>query len=233
MALSVLILGPTLLCEGLRALLAQEEDLAVGIGVGHDFGDRPPPDVVVLCAEAPETVRDLRAHWPQTRLLVVADLSPSTAGRLMDLGVLGLYPLMTGPDELIWAIRQVAQGRLTLHPAVLRAIVAHLAKTEHAPPPPPLPLTARERDVLRCLAQGASDKDIAQQLYLSVRTVQSHLTHLYYKLGVHSRTAAALVALRAGWFAQEAAGGPDELRSSTETAHAARRLSPSGPDDTL
>ncbi|MBI3362248.1 MAG: response regulator transcription factor, partial [Chloroflexi bacterium] len=102
--------------------------------------------------------------------------------------------------------------------------IAHLAEAENTPPlSPPVQLTARERDVLRCLTLGASDKDIAQQLYLSVRTVQSHLAHLYHKLGVHSRTEAALVAVRAGWFAEESTGEADEFSISTEdeTGHTA------------
>ncbi len=210
-------MGPALVREGLRALLAQEQDFAVGTETDHDFSDRAPPDVVVYCADAPDAVRHVQARWPQARVLVVADLSPAAAAALHDLGVTGLFPLTAEPDELIWAARNVAQGRLTLHSTVLRALVAHLAQTQASPlAPPSVQLTPRERDMLRCLALGASDKDIAQQLYLSVRTVQSHLAHLYHKLGVHSRTEAALVAVRADWFAQDITGGADDLRSFTE-----------------
>jgi len=217
MTLSVLVVGPTLVREGLRALLAQEEDFAVGAEAEYDFSDPSSPDVIVCCASAPEGVRELRVRWPQANVLVVADLAPAAASRLGNLGVIGLFPLTAEPDELIWAVRSVAQGRLTLHPTVLRALVAHLAEIEDAPLPPPVQLTPRERDVLRYLTLGASDKDIAQQLYLSVRTAQSHLVHLYHKLGVHSRTEAALAAIHAGWFDETSADkNPDQFSNSTE-----------------
>jgi DNA-binding NarL/FixJ family response regulator len=203
--------------EGLRALLAQDEDFAVSAAADGSLADQTPPNVIVCCTDMPDEVRGLRARWPQAGLLVVADLSPAAAGRLTKLGALGLFPLSAEPDELIWAVHSVAQGRLTLHPTALRALVAHLAATGSTPLPPPVQLTARERDVLRYLTLGASDKDIAQQLYLSVRTVQSHLVHLYHKLGVHSRTEAALTAIRAGWFDETSADkNLDQFSNSTE-----------------
>ncbi len=214
MTLSVLVVGLALVREGLGALLAQEEDFTVSTEAS--FSSRPLPDVIVCCADAPDTVRGLQTRWPQAHWLVVANLSPDDAHALHDLGVIGLLPLTAKPDELIWAVRNVAQGRLTLHPTVLRALVARLVEADSAPPPPPVQLTARERDVLRRLTLGASDKDIAQQLYLSVRTVQSHLAHLYHKLGVHSRMEAALVALRAGWFSEAPADEANEFSNSTE-----------------
>ena len=221
MTLSVLVIGPTLVREGLCALLAQEEDFAVGKASVEEaaVAGCPPPDVIVCCADSPEEVSNLRRRWPQADVLVVADLSPATARALHDVGAIGLFPLTAKPDELIWAIRSVAQGKLTLHPTVLRALVAHLAEAGDAPSSAPsgVQLTARERDVLHYLMLGASDKDIAQQLYLSVRTVQSHLVHLYHKLGVHSRTEAALAAIHAGWFDETSADkNPDQFSNSTE-----------------
>lgn len=211
MSLSVLVVGPALLREGLRALLSHEEEFLVATECGPD-----PPDVVVACATTADEAHGLRTLWPRARLLLVADLPPEVIGTLGDQGTLGLFPLNAEPDELIWAVRRVAQGELVLHPSLLRALVAHLAAGDAAPPLPAIPLTARERDVLRCLTQGASDKDIAQRLFLSVRTVQSHLAHLYKKLGVHSRTEAALAAVRAGWFADARADEEGGFGSSTE-----------------
>lgn len=207
MTLSVLVAGPTLLREGLRVLLAEEEDFAVGTEAGPDFSDCPPPDVIICGTDAPDEVRRLRTRWPRAGVLIVGDFPPAAIHRLNALGVMGFFPLTAELDELIWAVRSVAEGNLVLHPTVLRAIVEHLAQSgvsADAPPSsPPIQLTERERDVLRCLTLGASDKEIAQQLYLSVRTVQSHLARLYHKLGVHSRTEAVLVAVRAGWVANE------------------------------
>lgn len=218
MTLSVLVVGPTLLREGLRVLLAEEEDFAVSTEVESDVSDRLPPDVIVCCTDAPDEVDRLRTRWPQAGVLIVGDFPPAAIHRLNQLGALGFFPLTADPDELIWAVRSVAEGNLTLHLTALRAIVEYLAgAAARVPSPSPQPglsqimgqLTERERDILRCLTLGASDKQIAQKLYLSVRTVQSHLTRLYHKLGVHSRTEAVLLAVRAGWVT-------DEFGNSTE-----------------
>ncbi|MBI3360610.1 MAG: response regulator transcription factor [Chloroflexi bacterium] len=147
MTLSVLVVGPAPVREGLRALLAQEEDFALAAEEGTTVSDRSPPDVIVCYADAPDTVRDLRTRWPQADMLVVADLGPDAAHALRDLGAIGLFPLTAEPDELVWAVRNVAQGKLTLPPTVLRALVAHLAEAENAPPlSPPVQLTARSAE---------------------------------------------------------------------------------------
>src|SRR3990170_1333461 len=100
MTLSVLVIGPTLVREGLCALLAQEEDFAIGKASAEEkatVAKCPPPDVIVCCADWPEEVSNLRRRWPQADVLVVADLSPATAHALHDVGAIGLFPLTAEP----------------------------------------------------------------------------------------------------------------------------------------
>lgn len=90
------------------------------------------------------------------------------------------------------ALRQVARGELFLSPPIVQQIVSSV-KARTAPSEPDVePLTDREREVLHLLAQGLGNKDIAQKLYLSVRTVEGHLANIYGKLHVKSRTEAVM-----------------------------------------
>ena len=94
------------------------------------------------------------------------------------------------------AIRQVARGESYWPPELAQQVVSSLANTESSRVSLIEPLTDREREVLQLVAQGLSNKDIAQKLYLSVRTVEGHLANIYGKLQVKSRTEAALWAMQ-------------------------------------
>jgi len=98
---------------------------------------------------------------------------------------------------LIQAIRQVYRGEPTLAPSIARKVLAELAQ----PPKTPLtsePLTGREMDILRLVAQGMSNGEIADQLTIAEMTVRTHVSHILGKLHVASRTQAALYALKEG-----------------------------------
>jgi two-component system NarL family response regulator len=101
-------------------------------------------------------------------------------------------------DELVRVLYTVNRGELTLHPSLLPAILQQLeAETGgKSTATNPDDLTQRESDILSALSRGLTDREIAQQLSISVRTVQSHLAHIYEKLHVHSRTEAALIAVQ-------------------------------------
>lgn len=116
-------------------------------------------------------------------------------------GATGYLPLNADSDELVHAIVTTARGELTLHREILPALFIYLADQTPASIKPKLDvLSSRQQQVLACLARGLSDRDIAQELFISVRTVQTHLAHIYGKLDVHSRTEAAVLAVDAGWF---------------------------------
>lgn len=166
------------------------------------------PDVVVMDIAMPrlnglEATRRITAECPGCRVLVLtAREEERYVVQLLQAGAMGYLPKTVGLDELLEAIRAVAQGESVLPPAVAAVVVRHLAG-EELTGEEPRPLTDRELEVLRLAAEGLTNYDIAQRLYISVRTVEAHLTHIYNKLGVSSRTEAVVHAMRRGWIRPE------------------------------
>jgi DNA-binding NarL/FixJ family response regulator len=162
------------------------------------------PDVIVMDISMPrlnglEATRCITAECPGCRVLVLtAHEEERYIVQLLEAGAVGYLPKTVGLDELLEAIRAVARGESVLPPSVAAVVVRHLARKE-APEEPVRPLTDRELEVLRLAAQGLTNYDIAQRLYISVRTVEAHLTHVYNKLGVGSRTEAVVRAIQRGW----------------------------------
>ena len=131
--------------------------------------------------------------------------SPTRARRAVALvraGARGYLCKRAGGRDLVMAVRALSRGELALSAHILQAVVNQLAR--HTPGTVGEDdlsrevLSARELEVLGLLCQGRTDKEIAQQLYLSVRTVNSHVSHIYAKLGVGTRTEAMELALRCG-----------------------------------
>jgi DNA-binding NarL/FixJ family response regulator len=166
------------------------------------------PDVAVMDVAMPrlnglEATRRITAECPRCQVLVLtAHEEERTIIQLLQAGAVGYLPKTIGLDELLEAIRAAARGESVLPPAVAAVVVRHLAEKE-PPEEPAHPLTDRELEVLRAAAQGLTNYDIAQQLTISVRTVEAHLTHVYNKLGVSSRTEAVVHAMRQGWIPPE------------------------------
>lgn len=202
-SLRVCILGgPNLWRLGVQALLRGRPSLVQVTHAPDPARIAEPPDVLLLDGRtADDLLSPLLASFPQTRLLVIADeLHEAAVLAWLEQGALGCIERDASLPNLLNAIRQVAAGEVSLPQAVALQLVTRMAR--QAPPGKselPEPLTEREREVLELLAQGLSNKDIAQRLYLSVRTVEGHLVNVYGKLGVHSRTEAALYAVRQGW----------------------------------
>ena len=218
----VLIVCPhTLAREGLRLLVEQDEDMSVlGVAVGPRealelLADLQPEVVIASCGwtegDCASIVQQLKADRPSLPVLVLSpDTRPVRVEATLAAGATGYLPLDADLDELIRGILTVGRGELTLHPAIAKGLLAHLVRRQTKDSPPHFDdLTPRERDVLAQLANGLSDRDIAQALFISVRTVQTHLAHIYEKLGIHSRIEAALIAVRQGWMPAE----PDQRSS--------------------
>jgi two-component system NarL family response regulator len=213
---SVLIICPqTLIREGLRLLLAQDDDVDV-VGVAADANEvlaswlHLQPDVAVAMYSQASTdcaaeVQRLKAELPDLPLLVISpDTRPERVQAVLVAGATGYLPLIANLDELIWAIFTVGREELALHPAIVPSLFTYLAGQAQEDDNLRLDrFSPREQEVLACLVRGLSDRDIAQELFISVRTVQTHLAHIYAKLDVHSRTEAAVIAVRAGWFAEK------------------------------
>jgi DNA-binding NarL/FixJ family response regulator len=160
------------------------------------------PDVIVMDIAMPRgdglaATRQIAAECPAIRVLVLtAHEDEQHVVPLLEAGATGYLPKTIGLNELLEAIRATGRGESVLPPAVASVVVRHLAgKTSPAPQDA---LTPRELQVLRLLAKGQSNQQIARRLALSVRTIEAHLTHVYAKLGVGSRTEAVLVAQQTG-----------------------------------
>jgi len=150
----------------------------------------PPPRVLVWDAGAGDTA-GLPRLPPETALLLLVTVDDYSN---LPSGVAGFFSKDETPEALGIAIRQVARGEQYFSPSLALALLQH---QQAEPSSVDLnTLTDREREILALLAEGLSNKAIAARLYLSVRTVEGHLASLYNRLGVHSRTEAALIALQ-------------------------------------
>jgi NarL family two-component system response regulator LiaR len=198
---------------GVMKLLADEPDL-VAVGSANDgeeavrLAQEFKPDVVVMDVAMPklngiEATRRIKSELPETSVLVLSAYGyhPYVLAAL-EAGA-GGYLLKNIPlRELLNGIRAVRLGEAVLDQAVAEKILHSLAKPMGGPYASSR-LTVKEVEVLRTAARGLSNKEIAQQLFLSERTVQSYFTSIFTKLGVASRLEAVLKALKEGWITME------------------------------
>jgi two-component system, NarL family, nitrate/nitrite response regulator NarL len=203
-----------LLRAGLGALIASQPGLrALNDAAGAsptrvlDEAVRLSPDIILadsFCTP-PESMREWIANLPNARVIALC-ASDQHADLLMYLrtGVGGVLTYRASAEELTAAIRSVHQGAVVLQPELVQEVVAQAVQRQNEIPREVL--TPREREVLELLVQGLSNKRIAQQLFISVRTVEGRLNSLYAKLGVHSRAEAILVAEHQGWLRRATEG---------------------------
>jgi NarL family two-component system response regulator LiaR len=194
--------------KGIRALLATEPDIEV-VSEARDGNQaiieahRLRPDVILMDLVMPEVdgiaaTRHITAHQPETRILVLTSFSTDDKiFTAIKAGALGYLLKDSSPHELVQAIHQVHQGESSLHPLVARKLLQELSQPS-AQPPTSAPLTEREVEVLRLVAQGYSNREIADQLIIKEATVRTHVSNILSKLHLASRTQAALYALREG-----------------------------------
>jgi len=194
--------------RGIKQLLDTEPDIEIvgeatnGREAVADI-DRLKPDIVLMDLVMPvmdgiEATRQIKAAHPSIQILVLTSFA--TDDKIfpaIKAGALGYLIKDTGPDELIQAIRQVHNGQPTLHPSIAQKLLKELSLTSRQPPSPD-PLTDREVEVLKLIARGLSNQEIAETLVVSVATVYTHVSKILDKLHLASRTQAALYALREG-----------------------------------
>jgi DNA-binding NarL/FixJ family response regulator len=196
---------------GMRTVLETASDITV-MAEGASGADglrlvsRHHPDVLVLDVNLPdmsgaEVTRRLRGRGTTTAILVLTihDDTETIFG-LLETGAIGYVLKDEALEVLVSAVRAAAGGESWLSPAVASQVMRRaVGQVSPSPPePPPLPLTPREVEVLRLLAQGLDNAAIARRLVVTKRTVQNHVSNIYGKLDVRSRTEAALVAIRQG-----------------------------------
>jgi DNA-binding CsgD family transcriptional regulator len=179
--------GHVLEQAGLSALIATLPGLRI-VAIDH----RPPPQVLVWIGSASTAI--FPHGNPETAVLLLTDHAEDQS---LPEKVSGLFSKDEPPSSLGIAIRQVARGDQYISPSLAVAIIQARQQESGASDPPVVDsLTDREQEILKLLAQGLSNKMIAARLYLSVRTVEGHLAHIYSRLGVHSRTEAMLMAVK-------------------------------------
>lgn len=194
--------------EGLELFLTERQGEIEVVGQGADGEDalvlarKLEPDVILMDVVMPrmdgiEATRRLKAAGVKARVLVLTTFAEDDQVRdAIQAGAIGYLLKDTNRSDLVAAIRAASEGRATLHPEAQQRLLQQLTT-----PPAPSPLDAltdRERDVLRLIAGGKSNKAIANTLKLSVGTVKGYVSAILAKLEARDRTQAALIAVRNG-----------------------------------
>jgi len=198
---------------GLKLLLDAEDDLEpVGeAGTARDaiFEARSTkPDVVLLDVVMPDqsgldVLPQLLHERPETKVLVLSmQDDPSYVREAFAAGAHGYVLKEAADEEVVTAVREVASGSNYVHPALGARLIAAEAKERAAADADPL--SDREREVLRLLALGHTNQEIAEQLYISVRTAESHRAHIMQKLRLSTRAELVRYALSQGLLADSA-----------------------------
>ncbi|MDI3298532.1 MAG: response regulator transcription factor [Bacillota bacterium] len=206
----------TILREGIRSLLEEQEDIEVvgeaGDGVeAVELTDRLLPDVVLMDIGLPRmngvdaTQAILRRH-PEVRVLVLTMHDNEEYVRtIMQAGASGYVLKRSAARELVSAIRAVNEGHTVLNPQLSRAVFAGGGARGEAAGQPLLPrvqapdvLTEREQEVLRLIARGYTNQEIADKLMISIKTVQAHRGNIMEKLDLHDAVELTKYAIRVG-----------------------------------
>jgi two-component system, NarL family, response regulator LiaR len=194
--------------EGLRALIATEPglELVAEASDGIEAVSKVRalnPDVILLDMMMPRkdglgAIEDIMKDQPNARILVLTSFAEDDkVFPAIKAGALGYLLKDSSPQELLQAIRNVYHGEASLHPTIARKLMRELNQPPSLPPTAD-PLTEREVEVLRLVAQGLSNDDIAEKLVVSERTVRTHVSHILDKLHLANRTQMALYAVREG-----------------------------------
>jgi DNA-binding NarL/FixJ family response regulator len=209
----LLVDDQTMFRDGMRVLLSTQPDFQI-VGEAAD-GEQAihkaaalHPDVVLMDLRMPvldgaAATRHLRAAQPNVRVIVLTTFNEDTA--IFDglrAGATG-YLLKDAPTEKLYeAIRAAARGESFLQPSVASRVVAEFARLSERPPDASQalvdPLSTRELEILRLLAGGATNREIALQLFIAEGTVKNHVTNIFTKLDVTDRTRAAIKARELG-----------------------------------
>lgn len=204
----------TLVRQGIRLLLETQPDLQV-IGEASDgaqvvqLARQLKPDVVLMDIAMPnmdgmEATRELKRFLPDTRVLALTmHEGDDYFFRILSAGAAGYVLKRAAASDLLDAVRAAAQGEIVLNPPLVKKLVADYVARFHAQGRDPhvanVGLTAREQQVLTLIAEGHANRQIADELGVSLSTIQTHYAHLIEKLNLRNRTELVKYAIRHGF----------------------------------
>jgi two-component system, NarL family, response regulator LiaR len=205
MAIRILIVDDhSVVRQGLRMFLSLDKEIEVvgEASSGEDAVDRVAellPDVVLMDLlmtgmDGVQATEIIRQRFPNTEVIALTSvLEDNAVVGAIRAGAIGYLLKDTESEELVKAIRAASSGQVQLSPKAAERLMREIRAPES-----PEKLTERETEVLRCLAEGKSNKEIAKELVVSETTVKTHVSNVLMKLGVPSRTQAALYAVKVG-----------------------------------
>ena len=197
--------------QGLKALLAEEADLEVVAEAGQGreavrLAIEAQPDLILMDVSMPqlngiEAARQIRQLRPEVKIVVLSMYANEEyVLQMLQAGAAGYVLKQSDSAEVVAAIRAAMAGERFLSPAISPPrLQAYLRRAKARGEDDFDLLTPREREVLQLLAEGHSNQEIAQQLQISVKTVETHRSHLMQKLGAGHKTDLIKYALRKGW----------------------------------
>lgn len=190
--------------EGLRKLLELDDSIEVIDEVGDGQGAinlarRLKPDIILMDINMPgtdgmEATRVIKREIPSIKVIAVTIYEGEEVVEMVKAGVSAYVLKDVAGSDLIDTIHKVMDGEVVIHPRVAKRLVREL--TEKEVKRDDIKLTRREKDVLALLVKGNSNKEMADNMFISEKTVKNHLTSIFKKLGVKDRTQAAVYALK-------------------------------------
>ncbi|MBE9237775.1 response regulator transcription factor [Anabaena aphanizomenioides LEGE 00250] len=207
-----------LIRQGLKALLELEPDLEI-VGeaengeIAINLVEKLHPNVVLMDIRMPimdgvAATKEIQKQFPTTKVLVLTTFDDDQYVKVaLQNGAMGYLLKDTPSEELAVAIRAVDKGYSQLGPGIVKKLLTQFTSTTPNPilfiPPSLTELTLREKEVLRLIATGASNREIAQKLFISEGTVKNHVTNILSRLNLRDRTQAAILANTFVAFLQE------------------------------
>lgn len=194
----------TLVREGIMKLLQMDNSFEIINEVGDGQGAiniarKEKPDIILMDVNMPGTdgiiaTRVIKKELPVTKIIALTIYEDDEVVEMVKAGVSAYVLKDVAGSELIDTMHKVMDGEVVIHPRVARRLVKELAHKEEKKDT--IKLTKREKDVLALLVEGKSNKDMADAMYISEKTVKNHLTSIFRKLGVRDRTQAAVFAIK-------------------------------------
>lgn len=200
--------------SGLRMLFLSEPSMTI-VGEASSGQEaieavqRLHPDVVIMDVSMPgmngiEATRRIKAAHPETAVLALTMYEDEQYFfEMLNAGASGYIPKRAAPDDLVSAIKVVAEGNVFLYSTLARFLMRDMAERAAAEPEESEEvLTAREREVLTCIAEGLTNREIAETLVISIKTVERHRENIMAKLDMHNRVELVKYAIKKGLIAE-------------------------------